>query len=792
MNDIFNFLNQENKEEPQNMGLDSLEALQYLSPKAPLATIRTYKTAREISNEIAMSTPFERRSEFYRPEYVDKNIDFVKLSKLISNQKDIVFNWEDYIGTTIKTVKKTISHGLDAKFDRAAGNPTSYTETVIVKRENPLKENTVSGERVLNLNARLNTEIGLVNIHKDSSFDGVGNIEFDFNYEQRKVAYKLHYYYDGYKRVKENNNKGEIAFTVSSPKYDDFDAFLNHSKIRIAPKVLEKFQNEIIDTFKKAIMEVSNYYPNDQRFINQKYSNLQWIYENIPYFVGQHLDFDNTLKIVLELSSWDKGSAIIDTTKSILKALRILNPLTVYDHFNKNPQKIIDLFDGFQDDNSVEQFCTFLTAIVLVIKGKSFSEDKARVFELSEDKHIETNFLYGDDKGKVELVNERDRPVQYVAPKFSTVGFFVYPSDEEINNPTNASNQFHPFDIVYLSYYDEMLQTYVKVPTIAIYAKYLGDKGEWENVLTATFAVIDVISIILSGGALVAGVRGIARIFAIIDITVSTINLAILSPTVKQLLSRTEAGKWFVTHWPIISFCVSAGMLSHYLAKGILKYGKTVKGQLKNNPKLGKQIEELIEESKKVEGVGSGNLPSRIVTRDPKKVKEFIEGKKRLDALIAKGIITRHNAIDYLEDVIPYFNHKVLDGEIIIVGDFNCINVVRKVEEFLKSGKLSTALPSKHQSHKILEKFYNKTFTQSKIPELKAKMKNGERAILWCKREPKEYPSGLVVHDHHVVNIIKINDDLMYIDGQVARFLTIEDFTYTNSRYIELQNIILN
>ena len=76
MNDIFNFLNQENEEEPQNMGLDSLEALQYLSTKASLATIRTYKTAREISNEIAMSTPFERRSEFYRPEYTSENIEF--------------------------------------------------------------------------------------------------------------------------------------------------------------------------------------------------------------------------------------------------------------------------------------------------------------------------------------------------------------------------------------------------------------------------------------------------------------------------------------------------------------------------------------------------------------------------------------------------------------------------------------------------------------------------------------------------------------------------------------------
>lgn len=317
MSDIFNFLNQENE-----------DGLQNLSYKDPLANIRTYKTAREISNEIAISTPFGRRSRFYSPEYINKNIDFVKLSELISNQKDVVFNWEHYIGTTTKTIKKIVSHGIDAKIDRMAGIPTSYTETKTVKSENPLKENTISGERVLNLDARLNTEIGTVNIHIDNSYDLTSKIEFDFNYKKRKVAYKIHYYYDGKKRVKEKDNKGEIAFTVSSPKYDDFEAFLKHSKIRIAPKRLETFQNEIISAFKKAITEMDNYMHFDrQSFIDYKYANLQWIYEHIPYFVGQHLDFEDTLKIVLELSSWDKGSVLVDTTKSILKSITYSKPV---------------------------------------------------------------------------------------------------------------------------------------------------------------------------------------------------------------------------------------------------------------------------------------------------------------------------------------------------------------------------------------------------------------------------------------------------------------------------------
>ncbi|GGB85104.1 hypothetical protein GCM10007424_26440 [Flavobacterium suaedae] len=70
-------------------------------------------------------------------------------------------------------------------------------------------------------------------------------------------------------------------------------------------------------------------------------------------------------------------------------------------------------------------------------------------------------------------------------------------------------------------------------------------------------------------------------------------------PGAKGVLSKTEAGKWFVTHWGLLSFCVSMGTISYYLAKGIVKYGAKFKEQLKNK-KLAKQIDDLIEESEEV------------------------------------------------------------------------------------------------------------------------------------------------------------------------------------------------
>ncbi|NHN25548.1 hypothetical protein FIA58_007650 [Flavobacterium jejuense] len=45
---------------------------------------------------------------------------------------------------------------------------------------------------------------------------------------------------------------------------------------------------------------------------------------------------------------------------------------------------------------------------------------------------------------------------------------------------------------------------------------------------------------------------------------------------------------------------MSLGTISYYLAKGVLKYNSQLKQQLKNEPELAKQIDELVEESKRV------------------------------------------------------------------------------------------------------------------------------------------------------------------------------------------------
>lgn len=282
--------------------------------------------------------------------------------------------------------------------------------------------------------------------------------------------------------------------------------------------------------------------------------------------MAKDLNFEETISNIFKLNLSDVTSPLLDYTKPITAILQKLDSAKVYNYFYKNPKKLIFLLKGFDDDNLTKQFCNYLTAVTFLYTKQNI--EKSRNFATSDNTHIETNILYGDEEGKVELRNELQLP---------TFGLFglnfinLFTEDVEINNSKKQNNQFHPLDIIYISQYDENNKEVEKYPSIALYGKHLGDKSEWSDVTDAALAVIDIIGIIISAGALNAGVRGAARLFAIIDISISTINLALLNPDLRNRLSKTEAGRWFVNHWGIISFCASMGTISYYLAKGIVK-----------------------------------------------------------------------------------------------------------------------------------------------------------------------------------------------------------------------------
>ncbi|GAB0155002.1 hypothetical protein CHRYSEOSP005_02620 [Chryseobacterium sp. Alg-005] len=116
----------------------------------------------------------------------------------------------------------------------------------------------------------------------------------------------------------------------------------------------------------------------------------------------------------------------------------------------------------------------------------------------------------------------------------------------------------------------------------------------------------------------------------------------------------------------------------------------------------GKTREREREREKKVKKAGMAENINACITMT---VEEFEEGLKKLSK------IKPEEALEYLDDAMIYFNHHIVDGKIVQASNTNCVNVVQKVDEFLKTGKISKAAASGAQEYYVLEKLYT-TFPQ--------------------------------------------------------------------------------
>lgn len=156
-------------------------------------------------------------------------------------------------------------------------------------------------------------------------------------------------------------------------------------------------------------------------------------------------------------------------------------------------------------------------------------------------------------------------------------------------------------------------------------------------------------------------------------------------------------------------------------------------------------------------------VPETVIT-----VEKFEAGGKALEEAMRNGIITAENTIDFINEARIYFNHIIRinaqgEKEVVKIATDNCVEVVKVVEEFFKTGKINTAAFSEAQQYRELAKLYNRRFITYNLGTLRTEeeiMAIGDRGILLCERGP-----GL---KSHVINILKLEKDrLKYIEGQV-------------------------
>jgi hypothetical protein len=295
----------------------------------------------------------------------------------------------------------------------------------------------------------------------------------------------------------------------------------------------------------------------------------------------------------------------------------------------------------------------------------------------------------------------------------------------------------------------------IKLPNTSLPAFFLKGFDETtnaENVEKLAMVVVDVATT-LSGIGNLAKLRYLKYLSGLqkVKLTIGIVQLA--SGTLSLMLN-------FVSKCNESEFCKKLQTYLFWLDVCSLGADAITEGLLRKSAREALQNandavpNEVIGHLKQVVGVLE-NIKTTI------NVEKFLASAKRLENILPE------DALKYLDEALVHFNHKVLDGVVVQIGNRNCAVVVQMVEEYLATGKINKALASNVMDFTKLEILYNKTGLQlDSLKNFNLLIKDGERGIL----------AGLnYSKPGHVVNFIKENGVIKFIDGQngkVDKFTT--------------------
>ncbi|GGB80295.1 hypothetical protein GCM10007424_20510 [Flavobacterium suaedae] len=348
---------------------------------------------------------------------------------------------------------------------------------------------------------------------------------------------------------------------------------------------------------------------------------------------------------------------------------------------------------------------------------------------------------------------------------------------------------YHPFHPIYLKNIEKQ-ETEMELDTIVPAFVLLAnrDKQFWSNVMTAGEYALDAVAIASGVGTLAEISAGVIRSFAILRAIGATIELS--SGVANALLKLTgaedsEIGQAISEYLFWLEMLSLAGEVTAAIRKGLKKAAQKVIGTEEDLIKLQKQLDDIaIEEDGVTRKLtddekddvlknlreSAGMAENIRVSKDPEKVREFLEGLERLSK------ITPEEALDNIEEALIYFNHKVIDGEIVQISDTNCVNVVQAVVEFLKTGKIKIVKHSSYQNIGVLESLFEGIFFRKTIPQLGQSMKEGEIGIIYGARTLKP---------GHVFNVIKTDNKLLLVDGQNGKIANLKN-GYEYFKYLKI------
>ena len=198
----------------------------------------------------------------------------------------------------------------------------------------------------------------------------------------------------------------------------------------------------------------------------------------------------------------------------------------------------------------------------------------------------------------------------------------------------------------------------------------------------------------------------------------------------------------------------------------------------------GKPLEEYLEELRYLGGMAEN-------IRTTKNVDAFLASQARLATLK----ITSKNALKYLDEALPHFNHKVVENivngvvekVVVKIGDENCASVAKVVDEYLKTGKITKAEPIGLSGFDFFGKDVG-DFSQLSLLSMQKVMKEGERGIIFGElgRRPSFQNGEAILQVFgHYFNVVKKDGILLLKDGQIGRNAVIGFKQYKEYRYLK-------
>lgn len=306
----------------------------------PFASIRTNKTFEEISNEIALSTPFGKNSAFYKPNIDDcdiltkeayyEGINYELLADDLKNKlrktQPFIFDYTKYKIESSK-IYQTTGEGIPISTSIKNNKPFSFGN-----KNDEIQE--------------VSFEWGKLN-HRKCFINGY-TYGISIYFDKSNVYYELTFYYEDEKNV--NIPKASAYqlpdFFAENP-YDEYRAIL-----------LRTLNTETIIEFVKLVL--GNQYANDLRNdiiryykdffskYNDDGNSLDALYEKIPDFVMEVIDDTQLWNHMVILS--EKAIDTIGTNEnlSVINLLKgVKNPNWWYNQINRNPEPVRKIIKNF-------------------------------------------------------------------------------------------------------------------------------------------------------------------------------------------------------------------------------------------------------------------------------------------------------------------------------------------------------------------------------------------------------------------------------------------------------------